>query len=69
MTGPKARRPSPLQRSILIVLAALYERHTGTRVPTRLIERLLTDGGYGPVYGPNLRASCQSIHSIILKYR
>lgn len=63
MTGPKARRPSPLQRSILIVLAALYEQHQGTRVPTRLIERLLTDGGYGPVYGPNLRASCRRMET------
>lgn len=59
MTTVKARRPSPLQRSILIVLGALDEQHPGTRVPTRLIERLLTEGGYGPVYGPNLRASCR----------
>lgn len=55
----QARRPSPLQRSILIVLAALDARHQGTPVPTRLIEHLLTEGGYGPVYGPNLRASCR----------
>lgn len=55
----KSRRPSPLQRQVLIVLAALEARHPGTPVPTRLIERLLTDGGHGPVYGPNLRASCR----------
>lgn len=53
------RRPSPLQRSILILLAALDARHPGIPVPTRLIERLLTEGGHGPVYGPNLRASCR----------
>jgi len=59
MPAVTTRRPSPLQRSILIVLAALDARHQGTPVPTRLIESLLTDGGYGPVYGPNLRASCR----------
>lgn len=59
----KSRRPSPLQRRVLIVLAALEERHPGTPVPTRLIERLLTDGGHGPVYGPNLRASCRRMEA------
>lgn len=55
----KDRQPSPLQKRVLIVLAALDARHPGTPVPTRLIERLLTEGGHGPVYGPNLRASCR----------
>lgn len=55
----QARRPSPLQRRVLIVMAVLEARHPGTPVPTRLIERLLTEGGHGPVYGPNLRASCR----------
>ena len=59
----KSRRPSPLQRRVLIVLAALEARHPGTPVPTRLIERLLTDGGHGPVYGPNLRASCRRMEA------
>ena len=58
-----SRRPSPLQRRVLIVLAALETRHPGTPVPTRLIERLLTDGGHGPVYGPNLRASCRRMEA------
>lgn len=63
MTVKKERRPSPLQRRVLIVLAALEARHPGTPVPTRLIERLLTDGGHGPVYGPNLRASCRRMEA------
>lgn len=63
MTQEKSRRPSPLQRRVLIVLAALEARHPGTPVPTRLIERLLTDGGHGPVYGPNLRASCRRMEA------
>jgi len=63
MTSEKARRPSPLQRRVLIVLAALDARHPGTPVPTRLIERLLTEGGHGPVYGPNLRASCRRMEA------
>ena len=62
MTGLlKDRQPSPLQKRVLIVLAALDARHPGTPVPTRLIERLLTEGGHGPVYGPNLRASCRRL--------
>ena len=68
MSSEKARRPSPLQRRVLIVLAALDAKRLGP-VATRNIERLLEQGGDVPVYGPNLRASCQSIHSIILKYR
>ncbi|AZS59317.1 MULTISPECIES: hypothetical protein [Pectobacterium] len=58
-----SRRPSPLQRNILIVLAALYRKHPDTPVPTRLIERLLADGGYGAVYGNNLRASCRRLEA------
>lgn len=56
----KSRRPSPLQRSILIVLAALDARRPGP-VATRDIERLLEQGGDRPVYGPNLRASCRRL--------
>ena len=61
MTQP--RRPSPLQRRVLIVMAVLEVRHPGTPVPTRLIERLLTEGGHGPVYGPNLRGSCRRMEA------
>ncbi|MEQ4450542.1 hypothetical protein ACFX4S_15045 [Kosakonia sp. YIM B13605] len=56
-------RTSPLQRCILIVLAALDAQQPGTCVPTRLIEKLLTGGGHGPVYGPNLRASCRRMEA------
>ncbi|WJT05484.1 hypothetical protein ACEPWQ_25010 (plasmid) [Leclercia adecarboxylata] len=59
----QTRRPSPLQRRVLIVLAALEARHPGTHVPTRLIERLLTEAGDAPVYGPNLRASCRRMEA------
>ncbi|MCH2683687.1 hypothetical protein [Leclercia adecarboxylata] len=55
----QTRRPSPLQRRVMIVLAALEARHPGTPVPTRLIEHLMTEAGDAPVYGPNLRASCR----------
>lgn len=63
MPVEKDRRPSPLQRRVLIVLAALDARHPGTPVPTRLIEHLLTESGHGPVYGPNLRASCRRMEA------
>ncbi|MEG1247562.1 MAG: hypothetical protein RR184_00950 [Citrobacter sp.] len=58
MTAKKIRRPSPLQRRVLIVLAALDAKHPGP-VPTRNIERVLELSGDAPVYGPNLRASCR----------
>ncbi len=54
----QARRPSPLQRRILIVLAALDAKRPGP-VATRDIERLLAQGGEDAVYGNNLRASCR----------
>ncbi|SVJ76472.1 Uncharacterised protein [Klebsiella pneumoniae] len=50
----KSRRPSPLQRRVLIVLAALDAKRPGP-VATRDIERVLEQGGDAPVYGPNLR--------------
>ena len=53
----QSRRPSPLQRRVLIVLAALDEKRPGP-VLTRDIERVLEQSGEAPVYGPNLRASC-----------
>lgn len=58
MGAETQRRPSPLQRSILIVLAALDELTPGP-VATREIERLLEQGGDKPVYGNNLRESCK----------
>ncbi len=53
----QSRRPSPLQRRVLIVLAALDEKRPGP-VLTRDIERVLEQSGEAPVYGPNLRATC-----------
>ncbi|UGS48557.1 hypothetical protein JMT66_23740 (plasmid) [Kosakonia cowanii] len=58
----KSRRPSPLQRRVLIVLAALDAKRPGP-VATRNIERLLEQGGDVPVYGPNLRASCRRMEA------
>ena len=56
----QSRRPSPLQRRVLIVLAALDEKRPGP-VLTRDIERALEQSGEAPVYGPNLRASCRRL--------
>lgn len=62
MTARNTRRPSPLQRRVLIVLAALDAKHPGP-VPTRNIERVLELSGDAPVYGPNLRASCRRMEA------
>ena len=56
----QSRRPSPLQRRVLSVLAALDEKRPGP-VLTRDIERVLEQSGEAPVYGPNLRASCRRL--------
>lgn len=56
----QSRRPSPLQRRVLIVLAALDEKRLGP-VLTRDIERVLERSGEAPVYGPTLRASCRRL--------
>ena len=56
----QSRLPSPLQRRVLIVLAALDEKRPGP-VLTRDIERVLEQSGEAPVYGPNLRASCRRL--------
>ncbi|EFK7743383.1 hypothetical protein HIS30_005009 [Escherichia coli] len=56
----QSRRPSPLQRRVLIVLAALDEKRPGP-VLTRDIERVLEQSGEALVYGPNLRASCRRL--------
>ncbi|MCU2954667.1 hypothetical protein N8S78_20070 [Enterobacter hormaechei subsp. hoffmannii] len=62
MSAEKHRRPSPLQRRVLIVLAALGAKRPGP-VATRDIERVLEQGGDAPVYGPNLRASCRRMEA------
>lgn len=62
MTEKTSRRPSPLQRRVLIVLAALGAKRPGP-VATRDIERVLEQGGDAPVYGPNLRASCRRMEA------
>lgn len=62
MTAEKTRCPSPLQRRVLIVLAALNAKRPGP-VATRDIERVLEQGGDAPVYGPNLRASCRRMEA------
>lgn len=62
MAAITSRRPSPLQRRILIVLAALDAKRPGP-VATRDIERVLEQGGDAPVYGPNLRASCRRMEA------
>ncbi|MFV5908398.1 hypothetical protein [Klebsiella oxytoca] len=62
MTAEKIRRPSPLQRRVLIVLTALDAKRPGP-VATRDIERVLEQGGDTPVYGPNLRASCRRMEA------
>jgi len=62
VTTVNVRRPSPLQRRVLIVLAALDAKRPGP-VATRDIERVLEQGGDAPVYGPNLRASCRRMEA------
>ncbi|MGQ3665326.1 hypothetical protein [Citrobacter braakii] len=62
MTTVNIRRPSPLQRRVLIVLAALDVKRPGP-VATRDIERVLAQGGEAPVYGPNLRGSCRRMEA------
>ena len=54
----QSRRPSPLQRRVLIVLAALDEKRPGP-VLTRDIERVLEQSGEAPVYGPNLQLAVE----------
>ncbi|MDH2272335.1 hypothetical protein [Serratia marcescens] len=63
MTAVTARRPSPLQRRVLIVLAALDAKRPGP-VATKDIERLLAQGGEAPVYGNNLRGSCRRLEAV-----
>lgn len=63
MTTVNVRRPSPLQRRVLIVLAALDAKRQ-VPVATRDIERVLERGGDAPVYGPNLRASCRRMEAV-----
>ncbi|ENZ2323368.1 hypothetical protein ACGGX0_003533 [Salmonella enterica] len=62
MSAVTSRGPSPLQRRVLIVLAAMEQRGTH-RIRTRDLEHLLAQGGDAPVYGPNLRASCRRMEN------
>ena len=62
MSAVTSRGPSPLQRRVLIVLAALDEKRPGP-VLTRDLERVLERSGEAPVYGPNLRASCRRMEA------
>ncbi|HAV1871845.1 TPA: hypothetical protein JG951_003116 [Enterobacter hormaechei subsp. steigerwaltii] len=62
MAAVTPRRPSPLQRNILIVLAALDAAAPGP-VRTRDLERMIEKGGGRPVYGPNLRDSCRRLEA------
>ncbi|CAI0706642.1 Uncharacterised protein [Serratia liquefaciens] len=62
MATVNVRRPSPLQRRVLIVLAALNAKRPGP-VATKDIERLLAQGGDAPVYGNNLRGSCRRMEA------
>lgn len=62
MSAVTSRGPSPLQRRVLIVLAAMEQRGTH-RVRTRDLEHLLAQGGEVPVYGPNLRASSRRMET------
>ncbi len=55
----QSRRPSPLQRRVLIVLATLDEKAQG-HVLTRDIERVLEQSGEAPSQA-NLRASCRRL--------
>lgn len=63
MSAEKHRGPSPLQRRVLIVQAALDAKRRPGPVTTRDIERVLERGADTPVYGPNLRASCRRMEA------
>ncbi len=52
------RRPSPLQRDILVVLAAHNARRPEP-LRSRDLEHMLAAGRDRPVYGPSLRDSCR----------
>lgn len=58
----KERKPSRLQRNILIVLASLDKNNPGP-VPSTDLERILRSGSGEPVYRPNLQGSCRRLES------
>lgn len=62
MSADKTRSPSPLQRRILIVLAAM-EKINSDPVRTRDLEVMLARAEDRPVYGNNLRASCRRMEA------
>jgi hypothetical protein len=61
MMREKSRRPSPLQRRVLIVLAALDAKRPG-RWRRGILSGCWSRAGT-PVYGPNLRASCRRMEA------
>ena len=58
----KERKPSRLQRNILIVLASLSQKQPGPVLSTD-IEKILRAGADEPVYRPNLQSSCRRLES------
>lgn len=62
MPTEKSRHPSPLQRRILIVLAAM-EKKSPDPTRTRDLEVMLKNAEDRPVYGNNLRASCRRMET------
>ena len=62
MMREKSRRPSPPQRRVLIVLAALGAKRPGP-VATRDIERVLEQGGDAPGTAEPARASCRRMEA------
>ncbi|MFJ5375236.1 hypothetical protein ACIPTP_22175 [Pectobacterium versatile] len=56
------RRPSPLQRDILVVLAA-HNARLSEPLRSRDLEDMLAAGRDRPVYGPSLRDSCRRMEA------
>lgn len=62
MSAVNSRGPSPLQRRVLIVLAAMEQRGHTASVP-EIWSICWRRVGEVPVYGPNLRASCRRMET------
>ncbi|MBK0004241.1 hypothetical protein [Erwinia sp. S38] len=61
-TAETARRTSPLQKRILIVLAALSQKRPGP-VAISDLKNMLERGSVQPVYANNLRGSCKRMNA------